>query len=172
MSFDLAIDVGIPANTDEFDAFVAQIDNILENGCGYHPQVTDSIIERCLTSDLDIATKVVRECRRISRNTSSIRPSQLKWWQTYVSTKSEAPTWPGNKPDKRSMSPLFERRRRKRSMSPLFERRPPQNPPGEQRRAFNGRRVRHQNDRRLNGQRDRRQSPPPENRRNKRRRFR
>ena len=83
MAKDLAIDVGIPVDTDEFDTFVACVDNILTHGCGYGDEMTDRIVEKCHTSDLPIAKKVLRECRRISRNTSGIRPSKSKWWETY-----------------------------------------------------------------------------------------
>jgi hypothetical protein len=124
MAKDLAIDVGIPVDTDEFDTFVACVDNILTHGCGYGDEVTDRIVEKCHTSDLPIAKKVLRECRRISRNTSGIRPSKSKWWETYYNKKNgDVPRWPGRKPDrvKRPMSPMFDKR--KRPMSPMFDKR-------------------------------------------------
>ena len=124
MAKDLAIDVGIPVDTDEFHTFVACVDNILTHGCGYGDEVTDRIVEKCHTSDLPIAKKVSRECRRISRNTSGIRPSRSKWWKTYYNKKnSDVPRWPGRKPDlvKRPMSPMFDKR--KRPMSPMFDKR-------------------------------------------------
>ena len=124
MAKDLAIDVGIPVDTDEFDTFVACVDNILTHGCGYGDEVTDRIVEKCHTSDLPIAKKVLRECRRISRNTSGIRPSKSKWWETYYNKKNgDVPRWPGRKPDrvKRPMSPMFDKR--KQPMSPLFNKR-------------------------------------------------
>ena len=124
MAKDLAIDVGIPVDTDEFHTFVACVDNILTHGCGYGDEVTDRIVEKCHTSDLPIAKKVLRECRRISRNTSGIRPSKSKWWETYYNKKNgDVPRWPGRKPDrvKRPMSPMFDKR--KRPMSPMFDKR-------------------------------------------------
>ena len=127
MAKDLAIDVGIPVDTDEFHTFVACVDNILTHGCGYGDEVTDRIVEKCHTSDLPIAKKVLRECRRISRNTSGIRPSKSKWWETYYNKKNgDVPRWPGTKPDrvKRPMSPMFDKRKRgKRPMSPMFDKR-------------------------------------------------
>ena len=127
MAKDLAIDVGIPVDTDEFHTFVACVDNILTHGCGYGDEVTDRIVEKCHTSDLPIAKKVLRECRRISRNTSGIRPSKSKWWETYYNKKNgDVPRWPGRKPDrvKRPMSPMFDKRKRgKRPMSPMFDKR-------------------------------------------------
>ena len=115
MAKDLAIDVGIPVDTDEFHTFVACVDNILTHGCGYGDEVTDRIVEKCHTSDLPIAKKVLRECRRISSNTSGIRPSKSKWWETYYNKKN-VPRWPGRKPDhergKRPMSPMFDKTKR------------------------------------------------------------
>ena len=130
MAKDLAIDVGIPVDTDEFHTFVACVDNILTHGCGYGDELTVRIVEKCHTSDLPIAKKILRECRRISRNTSGIRPSRSKWWETYNNRKnSDVPRWPGRKPDekrgmcnkKRPMSPMFNKR--KRPMSPMFNER-------------------------------------------------
>ena len=126
MAKELAIDVDIPVHvdTDEFHTFVACVDNILNHGCGYGDEATDHIVEKCHTSDLPIAKKVLRECRRISRNTSGIRPSRSKWWETYYKNK-DVPRWPGRKPDhergKRPMSPMFDKTKRgKRPMSPMF----------------------------------------------------
>ena len=84
---DLAIDVGIPVNTDEFDTFVSCDENIIDHGCGYSSDVTAQICEKCETSDLPIAKKVLRECRRASANTSRMRPEKLKWWQTWRSKR-------------------------------------------------------------------------------------
>ena len=116
---DLAIDVGIPINTDEFDTFVACVENILEHGCGYSSEVTSHILERCETSELAIAKEVLRECRR--ENKSRIRPSKLKWWQTWRSARegNDTPRWPVSKIDKRPMSPMFNKQK-KRPMSPMF----------------------------------------------------
>ena len=129
---DLAIDVGIPVNTDEFDTFVSCVENILDHGCGYSSEVTSHIVERCETSELAIAKEVLRECRR--EHKSRIRPSKLKWWQTWQSARegNDVPRWP-----KRPMSPMFDKRRatsprdkrpvftrkKKRPMSPMFDKR-------------------------------------------------
>ena len=83
MAKDLAIDVGIPIDSNEYDTFVGCVNNILTHGCGYEDGVTENIMEKCRTSKLPIAQKVLQECRRISRNTSGIRPSRLKWWEKY-----------------------------------------------------------------------------------------
>ena len=128
MAKDLAIDVGIPVDTDEFHTFVACVDNILTHGCGYGDETTDHIVEKCHASDLPIAKKVLRECRRISHNTSGIRPSRSKWWETYYNNNknSDVPRWSCRKPDhergKRPMSPMFNKTKRgKRPMSPMFD---------------------------------------------------
>jgi len=139
MAEDLAIDVGIPNDSDEFETFVSCVNNILDHGCGYSEEVTAQICEKCETSELPIAKKVVRECRRVRRNTGGIRPSNLKWWQTWQSKhESTVPRWPGRSPSptprpknpprvhrkkKRPMSPMFNDRRRKRPMSPMFNNR-------------------------------------------------
>jgi len=121
MAKDLAIDVGIPVDTDEFHTFVACVDNILTHGCEYGDKMTDRIVEKCHTSSLPIAKKVLRECRR--RNTS--RHSKSKWWEMYYNKKGDVPRWPGRKPDrgKRPMSPMFDKKpgRGKRPMSPMFD---------------------------------------------------
>ena len=135
MAKDLAIDVGIPINTKEFDKFVNCVDNILTYGCKYIDQTTDDILEKCNQSNLPIAAKIIKECRRIVNNTSRIRPTRLKWWEIYHNNKcGDVPychvdirTRDGRdgRDDrtrdkrKRPMSPLFDRRR-KRPMSPLF----------------------------------------------------
>jgi len=113
MAEDLAIDVGIPADTDEFHTFVSCVNNLLEHGCTYGKGVTDNICEKCEKSDLPIAKKVLRECRRVAKNTSRIRPSKLKWWQTWEN--SSVPRWPGRSPSpqqtrKRPMSPMFRKK--------------------------------------------------------------
>ena len=131
---DLAIDVGIPVNTDEFDTFVSCVENIIDHGCGYSSDVTAQICEKCETSDLPIAKKVLRECRRASANTSRMRPEKLKWWQTWRSKREsrDVPRWPGraasperrrNPRQKRPMSPMFNKqKKKKRPMSPMFNR--------------------------------------------------
>ena len=142
MAKDLAIDVGIPIGSNEYETFVGCVNNILTHGCGYEDGVTENIMEKCRTSKLPIAQKVLQECRRISRNTSGIRPSRLKWWEKYYQKKDgDVPRWPGKRanrqPDKRSMvdhrrphkrpmSPMFDKRQRrphKRPMSPMFDKR-------------------------------------------------
>ena len=171
MAKDLAIDVGIPVDTDEFHTFVACVDNILTHGCGYGDEMTVRIVEKCHTSDLPIAKKVLRECRRISRNTSGIRPSRSKWWETYYNNKnSDVPKWPGRKPDrgkpdrgkpdreKRPMSPMFNKNRGKRPMSPMFNKR---------KHRDDGRNNDYRNDRRNNDDRnDRRNNDYRNDRRN------
>ena len=124
MAEDLAIDVGIPAKTDEFHTFVSCVNNILNHGCGYGSDVTEQICDRCETSQLPIAKEVLRECRR--QNTSNIRPSSQKWWQTWRSKRksTDVPRWPSHKftgKQKRPMSPKFTGKQ-KRPMSPMFNR--------------------------------------------------
>ena len=174
MAKDLAIDVGIPIDTDEFHTFVACVDNILTHGCGYGDERTVRIVEKCHTSDLPIAKKVVRECRRISRNTSGIRPSRSKWWQTYYNKKnSDVPRWPGRKPDreKRPMSPMFDKKRDKKSgkrpMSPLFNKRKRPMSPLFNKRKHGQRNNDYRNDRRNDDYRnDRRNDDYRNDRRN------
>lgn len=140
MAEDLAIDVGIPKDSDEFDMFVSCIENILEYGCGYGDEFTEDILEKCKQSELDIAKKVIAE---LEKPRARYRTSKLKWWQEYVpkqntknyrtrnvQTKSnnhrqKRPMSPVCRPrnKKRPMSPLFRPRNRKRPMSPLFENR-------------------------------------------------
>jgi hypothetical protein len=123
MAEDLAIDVGIPNDTDEFDTFVSCVNNILDHGCGYSSDVTAQICERCETSELPIAKQVLRECRRTRRNTSGIRPSKMKWWQTWQSKHEAVPRWPGRSPSPapRPKKPPPIRRKTKRPMSPMFK---------------------------------------------------
>ena len=61
---DLAIDVGIPKDSDEYDSFIGCVENILEYGCGYGDSFTEKIIEKCRSSQLDIAKKVISELER------------------------------------------------------------------------------------------------------------
>ena len=144
---DLAIDVGLARDTDEFDTFVSCVNNILDLGCSYPEKVTKDIMEKCHTSELDIAKKVLRECRR--SKTSGIRKSRLKWWESYVPKRAiyedrEPDRQPARKkrrpmdltfkkdassqerrhrePERRHRQPPVERRRYKRPMSPMFER--------------------------------------------------
>lgn len=178
---DLAIDVGIAVNTAEFDTFVSCVENIIDHGCGYSSEVTAQICEKCKTSDLDIAKQVLRECRRAGTNTTRMRPSKLKWWQTWRSMREsrDVPSWPGRapsperrattrKPRRRPMSPLFEprgathkrrnrpRRPSKRPMSPMFKKKRPESPvyEREQNRGY-GRRYRSDDNRSTKRQRRR-----------------
>ena len=131
---DLAIDVGIPKDSDEFDSFVGCIENILEYGCGYKDDFTNDVIDKCRKSELDIAKKVVRE---LERPKSRYRQKKMKWWEEWTpkfSKKREgdrrssgqrpprnARRSSGQRPPRnaRHMSPVRE----KRPMSPLFSRR-------------------------------------------------
>lgn len=123
MAEDLAIDVGIPNESDEFETFISCVNNILDHGCGYSEEVTAQICEKCETSELPIAKKVLRECRRISRNTGRIRPSKLKWWETWQSKHEAVPRWPGRSPSPppRPKHPPRVHRKKKRPMSPMFK---------------------------------------------------
>ena len=44
---DLAIDVGLAKDTDEYDSFISTVHNILELGCGYSEKIHNNIIEKC-----------------------------------------------------------------------------------------------------------------------------
>ena len=79
---DLAIDVGLVIESDEYETFVATVQNILELGTGYSKRVMEDIIKKCITSELDIAQRVISECRM--EKTSPIRSKRLKWWQAYT----------------------------------------------------------------------------------------
>lgn len=136
--YDLATDVGLVKGSDDYEAFVACVQNILELGTGYSPAAMHDIVEKCNTSELEIAKRVVRECRR--EKTSAFRETRLKWWETYVTRrerisrdiyldrtpsrpKRAARTRRPKRQQKRSMSPVYERKRQqKRPMSPMFER--------------------------------------------------
>ena len=133
---DLAIDVGIPKDSDEFDSFVGCIENILEYGCGYGDDFTDDVLDKCRKSELDIAKKVVRE---LERPKSRYRQKKLKWWEEWTPKFSKrreiesdrrssgqrpsrnARRSSGQRPPRnaRHMSPVRE----KRPMSPMFSRR-------------------------------------------------
>ena len=154
---DLAIDVGLARDTDEFDTFVSCVNNILDLGCGYSEKVTKDIMDKCHTSELDIAKKVLRECRR--SKTSGIRKSRLKWWESYVPKRAiyedrepdrqparqparkkrrpmdltfkkdaSSPERHHREPERRHRQPPVERRQYKRPMSPMFERRKSKRP--------------------------------------------
>ena len=129
---DLAIDVGIPKDSDEFDSFVGCIENILEYGCGYVDEFTDDVLEKCRKSELDIAKKVVRE---LEKPKSRLRQKKIKWWEDWRPKFSKRREIEGGRrqaarrPSRndrqrpprqgRHMSPIRE----KRTMSPLFSRR-------------------------------------------------
>lgn len=140
MAEELASDCGFMPKTDEYKSFVNCINNILEYGCTYSRNTMDKIREKCEVSRLPVARAILRECDRAMDNDSRIRPSNLKWWQTYrkpdrrlsnerrrssngraspLFTKYKTPNR-----QKRPMSPLFQRESRKRPMSPLFEPKP------------------------------------------------
>ena len=112
---DLAIDVGFAKDTDEYDSFINTTHNILELGCGYSEKIHNDIIEKCNTSDLDIAKKVIKACKK-PRNTR-IRGNKLKWWETYqpreyvtedIYIDRNPATSPKERRPKRPMSPMFE----------------------------------------------------------------
>jgi hypothetical protein len=141
--YDLATDVGLAQGSDEYEAFVACVQNILEHGTGYSPAAMQDIVEKCNTSELDVAQRVVRECRR--EKTSAFRKTRLQWWETYVTRRERisrdiyvdrTPSRPNRtarapkRQQKRSMTPMYERKRQqKRPMSPMFERKRQQKRP-------------------------------------------
>lgn len=149
MAEDLAIDVGIPKNSEEFQTFVSCIENILEYGCGYGDEFTEDVLEKCRNSDLDIAKQVIKE---LEKPRSRYRQRKLKWWQTYTSKNerrrsSPAPRRPPKRRQKhnerrhperrRPMSPMFRRPpQQRRPMSPMFQRSPRRRrpPPAPQKR--------------------------------------
>jgi hypothetical protein len=130
---DLAIDVGLTKDTDEYDSFLRTVHNISELGCGYSEKVHQDIIDKCKTSELDIARKVISASTQNTR----IRRNKLKWWQTYqskqyITDKIYIDRNPQAKQSKRPMSPMFRGERvenrskrrvekqSKRPMSPMF----------------------------------------------------
>ena len=122
MAKDLAIDVGIPTNSDEFETFVSCIENILEYGCGYGDDFTENVLEKCRNSDLDIAKQVIKE---LEKPRSRYRQEKLKWWQKY--TTNQKPVQKRHLPQRRTIQKRHNRRPpQHRPMSPMF-RRPPQN---------------------------------------------
>jgi hypothetical protein len=129
MSEDLAIDVGLAIDTDEYDSFVATVDNILELGCQYTQDVTENIIEKCKTSELAIAKRVISACQKKS---NPYRSRKLKWWQTYNnSTEDRQPYNPKrtsrNRPEAKHRSARHRepKRRREPAKMELFERNTP-----------------------------------------------
>jgi len=148
MAEDLAIDVGIPKNSEEFQTFVSCIENILEYGCGYGDDFTEDVLEKCRKSDLEIAKKVIGE---LEKPRSRYRQTKLKWWQKYTPNherrRSISPSRGQHKrrqnnnqrrppQRRRPMSPMFRRPpQRRRPMSPMFRRSPQQRrPPPKKRR--------------------------------------
>ena len=141
--YDLATDVGLAQGSDEYEAFVACVQNILEHGTGYSPAAMQDIVEKCNTTELDVAQRVVRECRR--EKTSAFRKTRLQWWETYVTRRERisrdiyvdrTPSRPNRtarapkRQQKRSMTPMYERKRQqKRPMSPMYERKRQQKRP-------------------------------------------
>lgn len=111
MAEDLAVDVGIPKDSKEYTTFVKRIEKILKYGGS--PKRTSDIVEKCKTSDLDIAKRVIDACG-------------TKWWQEYVQTRRQAVRRPQTRTMHRSMSPMFEKRTMLQThvMSPLFQKRP------------------------------------------------
>jgi len=85
MSEDLAVDVGLTLDSAEFKKFVDQVDSILEYGCTSVTRVVQDIVDKCHTSELDIARQVIRAC---VSPTSNKRPNKLNWWETYQTTVS------------------------------------------------------------------------------------
>lgn len=113
MAEDLAIDVGLEHGTDEYRTFVKRVQNILMNGCRDSGCWLD-IIEKCQTSELDIAKDVIDRCR----------PAPDKWWQTYTSkavTPSRQTTRPMDMFQEQRHRRSKQGYQRKRSMSPLFQ---------------------------------------------------
>lgn len=136
---DLAIDVGLAKDSDEYTVFVSCVNNILELGNRYSKETTEDIIDKCKKSKLDIATEVIEACTY--EKTSSVRRSKLKWWESYVPRRERIsrdieidrrPTRAPRRSESRrhrqsransSVSPMSERRQhhKKRPMSPMFE---------------------------------------------------
>ena len=81
---ELALDTGIHKDTAEYDSFVGCVRSILDYGCSYSQETMSNIRRRCRTSSMPLAQEVLEECERVQSSKSRIRPSKLKWWQTYV----------------------------------------------------------------------------------------
>lgn len=121
---DLAIDAGIPKDSDEFDSFVGCIENILEYGCGYADDFTDDVLDKCRKSELDIAKKVVRE---LERPKSHYRQKKMKWWEEWTSTfskKREGDRRSSGQRSPRQRSSRQRSSRHARQRSPVREKRP------------------------------------------------
>ena len=143
MSEDLAVDVGLTPNSPEFQKFVDKVDSILDHGCPSMTRVVRDIVDKCHTSELDLAQRVIRAC---ASPTTNKRKNKLKWWETYQTTMTSTrrphdqqqqrrrhdqqrrphdqrrrPRQQRRPQHRRSMSPLFQHPQRRRSMSPLFQ---------------------------------------------------
>ena len=127
MAEDLAIDVGIQKDSEEYDMFIKCIENILEYGCRYNQKTTDNIIDKCKQSNLEIASKVLQELESPAK---TYRKNRLKWWQTWRSSKEPE--------DKKRPAPPHTRTKRRqdrrpprprRPMSPMFEQQQDRRPP-------------------------------------------
>jgi len=129
---DLAIDVGIPKDSDEYDSFIGCVENILEYRCGYGDRHTASILEKCRTSQLDIAKQVIRE---LERPIDRYRQKKIKWWQEWQPTRRRPPP-PKSHTDRRvtrnrqSSRPMERQRRpmerQRRPMELAFQKTSPQ----------------------------------------------
>ena len=137
---DLAIDVGLAKDSDEYDVFVSCVQNILELGNRYSKEATEEIIQKCQQSQLDIAHDVIEACT--TKKNSQFRRSKLKWWETYVPRRERISRdiVVDRRPDRRNRTGASQRRRHKRERSPVFH--------GRDRRQSQPRR--HRNDRRQN----------------------
>ena len=127
MAEELASDCGFVRKADDYISFVQCINNMLEYGCTYSGDMMESIREKCRQSRLPVARAILRECDRASQNESRIRPSHLKWWETYRKPERRVPDAPrkrrppARQPNARRGRRNEEGRPRKRPMSPLFE---------------------------------------------------
>lgn len=164
MAEDLAIDVGLQRDSEDYKRFIACVNAIMEHGCGYSEKTMNSIREYCTESELPYAKKVLHECDRIQGNTSRIRPTRAKWWETYITRKERRnyggrairdskrrPISPDFDKRRRPISPEFEKRRRpmsldfkkkRRPMSLDFDKKRRQSPPYDQRSPDEDRRKR------------------------------
>ena len=149
MSEDLAVDVGLTPDSPEFIKFVDKVDSILQYGCTSVTRVVQDIVDKCHTSELDIARTVILAC---ASSTTSKRQSKLKWWETYQTPThprrrprdQQQPRRPRDQQQRRHPHDQQQRRRprdqqqspkRRRSMSPLFQRQKRPRSPTEQRHA-------------------------------------
>jgi hypothetical protein len=161
MAADLAIDVGLQFESEDYKRFVACVNAIMEHGCSYSEQTMTSIREYCEESELSYARKVLAECDRVVSNTSKMRPSRVKWWETYRTRRErnavrdrprrqdDRPRRQDDRPrrqdgtarrDRRPMSLGFEKKRRPMSLN--FDNKRP-SPIREERTPTEDRRKRH-----------------------------